>query len=294
MARARVWGAGVVAALLLCLGVTAMSGAPASASPVHIKYAALRFNDSKQEAIMIVPSPVCPSGYRCTWLLLINEPLISNRTIVAVQCCNVPPPNRVWVKYPANFYGVIQADAMISKVAIGTQGVGDWEYVAGARRFVDTRTTTPTTTTPPTTTVPSSTTTTTKPGTTPPTTAPPKGATTGSTSSGHNDAAALPFVSTGGSGGSSGSTSGQSTGTSGTVHSLVVRSPRTVLPYTRHPHHRRHSTSVASTAVATGGFWTPASIALILGFLALLLLAWWLLFAARRRNDEDEADPISS
>lgn len=287
MTRVRAVAAGVMTALMLCVGILALSAPPASATPGHIGYAALRFNDVKEEAILIIPRPVCPAGYRCTWLLLVNEPLISNRTIVAVQCCNEPPPNRVWVRYPQDFQGIIQADAMISKVPLGQSTDSGWLYVTGARRYIDT-VSTPTTTTTTTSLPTSSTTTTTHPAS--PTTTVPGQHTTGGgqTSSGKNDASELPFVNTSG-----GTTTGDS-GTTGKVHTLVVKAPRTALPFTRAHHHHKtksHQASLSEATAQPASFWSPASIALLIGVLALLIAGSWLLLAGRRRSDDEEEAP---
>ena len=115
---------------------------------------------------MRVPSKVyCPPTQPdCDWMLYVNEPDIPPQPVVGYQIAAAGSGVAILeVKYPSDFCGVIQADALV--------GPSPWLREFGHQMMIntcDTTTTSPPTTSPPTTSAP----TTSPPTTSPPTTAP--------------------------------------------------------------------------------------------------------------------------
>jgi hypothetical protein len=73
--------------------------------------AVVTFWPSSHEVTLTVPSPPCPaSNPSCTWLLEVNEPDVPAQTVLGTA---MGTSGILTVSYPADFCGVIQADALI-------------------------------------------------------------------------------------------------------------------------------------------------------------------------------------
>lgn len=173
--RANRWLAAVAAALV-ALGAVLITAGAASASVPAGHYPAIRFWSNFDVVTMRIPSPLyCPKKQpKCEWMLYVNED-VPAQTVVGTAVAFAGQVNVVQVSYPADFCGIIQADALV--------GPNPWLIDFGHKMKIDTcdspPTTSPPTTSPPTTSAPTtSPPTTSAPTTSPPTTKPPHTAAT--------------------------------------------------------------------------------------------------------------------
>lgn len=86
-------------------GILTLSSGVAGGSPP----VALVFNDAAQQVTLTIPTPPCaPDQQGCKWVLFVNEPDVAGKPVVG----SVTGTSGVLtVKYPADFCGVLQADA---------------------------------------------------------------------------------------------------------------------------------------------------------------------------------------
>ncbi len=92
---------------LIALGVailTLSSGVAGGSPPV-----ALVFDDAAQQVTLTIPTPPCaPDQQGCKWVLFVNEPDVAGKPVVGSVTGTT---GVLTVKYPADFCGVLQADA---------------------------------------------------------------------------------------------------------------------------------------------------------------------------------------
>ena len=287
--------------LLAMLGALSLTSTPASALagggvPTHgFHTVRLHFDVKNERAVMRVPTPKCPSESPCAWLLIINEPKLSPQVVGEAVCCEAGV-DEVYVSWPREFEGIIQADALISveQFTNGHATAGPWTYVTGARHYINTLTNPCTgTSCPCVTNCPCTGTSCPCTGTSCPCTGSSchctgtscgsggggGGGGSGNSGSGGGSGQVLPFT------GSSGSGHGRNT-----VHTLTIHHRNGSLPYTQGKHHKTGSSTASTSSVQPSNFWSNGGLALILILLALALLGGWLLLGKRRR-DEDGAAP---
>jgi hypothetical protein len=95
----------------VCVGGLFVAVGTASAQSRVGATAQVTFWPSFHEVTLTVPSPPCPtSNPSCTWLLEVNEPDVPAQTVLGSATGN---SGILTVTYPADFCGVIQADALI-------------------------------------------------------------------------------------------------------------------------------------------------------------------------------------
>jgi hypothetical protein len=163
------------AAALVALGSVLLTAGTAAAAPRVTHFANIKFSDATGQVTLTIPTASCGT---CEWMLSVDEPKSAAQTVIGTA---TGTSGVLTVAYPADFCGVIQADALL--------GPAPWDLRVGHRRTIQTASPCPPTTTTTTTTTSTTTTTT--------TTAPPKTSTTSTTTSGVTQATSqLPFSNT--------------------------------------------------------------------------------------------------
>jgi hypothetical protein len=115
----------VVAIFMVALGLLAVASSAASASVLPNHFPVIRFWSTSSEVTLQIPEPACPvSKPSCEWMLFVDEPDVPAQTVVGVVSGT---SGILTVAYPADFCGVIQADAILgpnpSKLEVGHQVV---------------------------------------------------------------------------------------------------------------------------------------------------------------------------
>lgn len=154
----------VIAVTVVAAGAAGTAGTAwgASGSPTS---AVITFDDQGQQAILQIPDPPCDTTMpNCVWKFFLNEPKLSVDVAIVYGTSGT-----LTIPYPANFCGIIQADAYV-----GPTDQGPWQSKRGWQHPINTSsdncepsTTTTTTDAPDTTPKPP-----TEPSSTPPAAAP--------------------------------------------------------------------------------------------------------------------------
>ena len=101
----------VVAVVMATLGLLATISGTASASVPPNAFPTIRFWSAQNEVTLQVPTPACPASRpSCEWTLFVNEPDVPAQTMVGAVSGT---SGILTVAYPADFCGVIQADAIL-------------------------------------------------------------------------------------------------------------------------------------------------------------------------------------
>ena len=91
---------------------------------------AIKFIPAANEVTLTLRTQPCPvSRPDCVWMLLVNEPYTPARTVVGRA---TGTSGTLVVSYPADFCGILQADAIIGPVP--------WRIVVGRKRAISTST----------------------------------------------------------------------------------------------------------------------------------------------------------
>jgi hypothetical protein len=99
-------------ALSATLGGAAWSAAATSST------AQIIFDDAAQQAELIIPTPACPASQpTCEWKFFLNEPKLSVDVATVYGTSGT-----LTIPYPANFCGVIQADAYVGPPFVPQRG----------------------------------------------------------------------------------------------------------------------------------------------------------------------------
>ncbi len=140
--------ASVIAMTVVAAGAAGTAGSAwgASGSPSS---AVITFDDQGQQAILQIPDPPCDTTMpNCVWKFFLNEPKLSVDVAIVYGTSGT-----LTIPYPANFCGIIQADAYV-----GPTDQGPWQSKRGWQHPINTSsnncepsttTTTTTTTTEP-------------------------------------------------------------------------------------------------------------------------------------------------
>ena len=107
----------IAAAVLVCAVVGAVPTA-AVAAPATSTHPIIIFDDTAQQAELIIPTPACPTTQPgCEWKFFLNAPKLSIdfATVYGTSGTLVIP-------YPKHFCGVIQADAYIGPPWVAQRG----------------------------------------------------------------------------------------------------------------------------------------------------------------------------
>lgn len=117
----------VAAVVVLGLGLLLLTAGVASAASPGGEVAMITFHDDSNVVTLAIP-PLCPMAHpQCVWQLFVNEPDVPGQTIVSAV---TGASGVLTVAYPANFCGVIQADALV--------GPAPWRLIFGHQRAIQT------------------------------------------------------------------------------------------------------------------------------------------------------------
>ncbi len=122
----------LVALGFVLVGSVLVGSAPASAS-ARGTFAVIKFWPTYNEVTLQIPAPPCRNRPAdCVWKLIENEPDVPAQTLVGSA---TGTSGILTLSYPANFCGVIQADALVEPTP---DAAGPWSLQIGRRSTIQT------------------------------------------------------------------------------------------------------------------------------------------------------------
>ncbi len=105
----------------MTIGLVAISfplGSAAVSAADGPTYAVITFNDAARQVQLTIPTPACPTSQPdCQWKFFLNEPKLSVDVATVYGTSGT-----LTIPYPANFCGVIQADAYVGPPWVPKRG----------------------------------------------------------------------------------------------------------------------------------------------------------------------------
>lgn len=124
--------ASVIAMTLVAAGAAGAGGTAWGASGTPSS-AVITFDDQGQQAILQIPVPPCDATLPdCAWKFFLNEPKLSVDLAIVYGTSGT-----LTIPYPANFCGIIQADAYVGPANLQ----GPWVPKRGFQHAIDTSST---------------------------------------------------------------------------------------------------------------------------------------------------------